>query len=184
MTKEEKFVVNPLCEWLKRQKANWGEPIKPNHGMSATGWDIEVKRKNLDLLIEAKYVDKQSITSAIAGLVLAPLSDRPQRNMKTKYRSWCHYVCWAIGIKSNDKRHIYQAMFDYFARNPVFCKHYCKDLRLKYIFFVRDGKVAQVPFDKILDIAVQYGKESSDNQLELKEKRAIANTLMAKYKYS
>lgn len=181
MTKEEEFVVNPLCKWFHRQKAKWKAEQLP-HGKSQTGWDIEARRKNKDLLIEAKYIDKQSITSAIAGLVLAPLSYRPQRNMKTKDRSWCHSVCWAIGIKPNDKRHLYQAMFDYFARNPIFWKHYCKDLRLKYIFFVRDGKVAQVPFDKILDIAVHYGKESSDNRL--KEKRAIANTLMAKYKYS
>lgn len=106
MTKEEEFVVNPLCEWFQSQKAGWEKPLKPNRGKSATGWDIEIKRKNMDLLIEAKYVDKQSITSVIAGLVLAPLTDRRQRCMKTKYRSWCHYVCWAIGIKPNDTRHL------------------------------------------------------------------------------
>lgn len=178
MTKEEEFVVNPLYEWFQRQKTDWEKPLKPNHGKSATGWDIEVKRKNLDLLIEAKYIDKQSITSAIAGLVLAPLSGRPQRSLKIKYRNWCHNVCWAIGINPNDKRHLYQALLDYLARNPAFWKHYSEDLCLKYIFFVQNNMVAKVRFSKLLDIATQYDKESEGKKLN--GKRVVVDVLMKK----
>lgn len=178
MTKEEEFVVNPLCEWFHRQKAAWGEPFKPNHGKSATGWDVEIKRKNRDLLIEAKYIDNQSITTAIADLVLAPLTDRPQRNLKIKYRSSCHCVCWAIGINPNDKRHLYQALLDYLSRNPTFWKHYSDDLRLKYIFFVRGNMVAKALFSKLLEITTQYDRESKGKKLN--EKRVVADVLMKK----
>jgi hypothetical protein len=56
MTKEEKYVVNPLSRWFKRQKAGW-KLYRPLFGTAATGWDLEARRKNQDLLIEAKYID-------------------------------------------------------------------------------------------------------------------------------
>jgi hypothetical protein len=55
MTKEEQFVVKPLLKRLRKQKAQW-EVHRPKYGTSATGWDIEARRKNLDMLIEAKYL--------------------------------------------------------------------------------------------------------------------------------
>lgn len=179
-TKEETYVVKPLIGWFQRQKANW-EFYRPSHGTSATGWDLEVRRKNQDLLVEAKFIDRQSFLGAFAGLVVAPLANRPQRIMKTKDRSWCHEICWAIGIAPNDKRDVYQMLFDCFARNPIFWNHYCKDLRLKYVYFVRSDKVARVKFAELLDIAVSYSEKA--NGKKLLERRAIANELMEKYKY-
>lgn len=64
ITKEEKFVVNPLIRWFKRQDAAW-HVYKPSYGTSATGWDIEARRKNQDLLIEAKYIDGAFLASFI-----------------------------------------------------------------------------------------------------------------------
>lgn len=182
MTKEEEFVVIPLDQWFQKQKAAW-RVHKPKHGTSETGWDLEVNRKNQDLLIEAKFIDKQPFTSAFAGLVMAPLTKRPQKHtMKTKDRSWCHYICWAIGIAPDDNRDIYQMLFDYFDRNLVFWKHYCKDLRLKYIFFVKDRKVSKVPFAALIDIASHYGTKAAG--AKLKERRSLAAELMSKYEYS
>lgn len=179
MTKEEEYVIKPLIQWFRKQKTKW-ELYNPKYGTSATGWDLEARRKNQDLLIEAKFIDGPFLSS-FAGLVTAPLSNRPQHFMKKKYRSWCHDICWAIGA-AVQKRNIYQILLDYLARNPIFWKHYCKDLRLKYIFFVRDGKVAKVPFKHFLDIAALYEKKA--NGKVLKEKRTIAEELMKKYEYT
>jgi len=55
MTKEERFVVRPLVRWFGNQQAHW-EIKQPRYDTSATGWDIEARRKNCDLLIEAKYI--------------------------------------------------------------------------------------------------------------------------------
>lgn len=84
MTLEERFVVRPLLRWFKRQKAQW-TVVNPRYGSSATGWDLEARRKNQDLLIEAKYIDGPFLAS-FAGLVAAPLANRPQRFMVRKYR--------------------------------------------------------------------------------------------------
>ena len=180
MTKEELLVVNPLFQWFQQQKTKW-KLRKPKYATSSTGWDLEASRKNQDLLIEAKFIDGRSFLSSFTGLVTAPLANRPQHFMKRKYRSWSHGICWAIGT-SYQKRNIYQILLDYFARNPKFWKHYCEDLRLKYVFFVRDGKVAKVPFAHLLDIAISYKKKANGKELE--ERRSIAEELMAKYKYT
>ena len=102
MTDEEKYVVEPLCDWLSAQEAHW-EIELPQYETSSNGWDIQARRKNMDLLIEAKYM-KRSSASALSGLVLAPLVNRPQKFMKRKEKSWCYYVYWAIGVPDNDNR--------------------------------------------------------------------------------
>jgi hypothetical protein len=84
MTKEDRFVVDPLMRWFEEQK-RW-TLHKPSHGTSATGWDIEARRKNQDLLIEAKYIAGPFLSS-FAGLVTAPLVKRAQRSVVRKYRS-------------------------------------------------------------------------------------------------
>jgi hypothetical protein len=178
VTKEEELVVNPLVQWFQNQRADW-KFYRPRHGTSSTGWDLEARRKNLDLLVEAKFIDGPFLSS-FAGLVVAPLANRPQHFMKTKYRGWSYGVCWAIGT-SRDQRGVYQILLDYLARNQNFWEHYCKDLRLKYVFFVKDGKVAKVPFTDLLTIAVTYGKKA--NGKTLKERRAFAEALMRKYEY-
>jgi len=178
MEKEEKLVVKPLLDWFSRQKPNW-ELYRPKYGTSSTGWDIEARRKNQDLLIEAKFIDGPFLAS-FAGLVAAPLAKRPQHLMKRKYRSWCHDICWAIG-SNYESRNIYQILFDYFARNPVFWKHYCKDLHAKYIFFVKGNRVTRVPFADMLDIADAYVDKTHDARLA--EKRSVAAELMKKFKF-
>ncbi len=62
MTKEEKYVVNPLIRWFRRQEARWALKTL-RHGTSERGWDIEARRKNQDLLIEAKYIDGPFLSS-------------------------------------------------------------------------------------------------------------------------
>ena len=175
MTKEEKFVVNPLVRWFKRQGADW-KLYKPRYGTAATGWDIEAQRKNQDLLIEAKYIDGPFLAS-IGGLVIAPLANRPQHLIKRKYRSWSYGVCWAIGT-NYAQRNIYQLLFDYFVRNLSFWEHYTHDLRLKYVFFVQGQKVARVPFEKLLSAASRYRVKAFGRNLNVR--RITAEKLMAK----
>ncbi len=175
MTNEDRFVVNPLIRWFKEQKADW-TIRKPSQGTYATGWDIEATRKNQDLLIEAKYIAGPALSS-FAGLVTAPLAKRAQRGMVRKYRSWCHGVCWAIGI--NPPRNIFQILFDYIARNPKFWKHYGEDLRMKYIFFVRDGDVTRIPFTAFLRITKLYAARSGGKTLAAR--RRIAKELLSTY---
>jgi len=175
--KEIKYVVNPLCKWLKNQKADW-KMYKPRYGTSSTGWDIEAQRKNQDLLIEAKYIQGPFLSS-FSGLIVAPLAKRRQHFMKRKYRSWCYHICWAIGYKKEFKN-LYQIMFDYFIRNIPFWQHYCKDLRMKYIFLVRNEKVCIISFSKCIELAKQYRKKLS-LQSKLKEKRKVAALIMQKY---
>ncbi len=178
MTKEEEFVIEPLLKWFSKQRAQW-KIYRPKHGTSATGWDIEARRKNNDLLIEAKFIDGPFLSS-FTGLVTAPLANRPQHFMTQKYRSWCHNVCWAIGA-NYEKRNIYQICLDYFTRNPTFWRHYCEDLRLKYIFFVIDSKVTRVPFTQMVKMAVEYGRKTKGKKIGAR--RIVAATLMEKYKY-
>jgi hypothetical protein len=173
MTKEDRFVVNPLIRWFKEQKADW-TLHKPSHGTSATGWDIEASRNKQDLLIEAKYIAGPALAS-FAGLVTAPLAKRAQHSMVRKYRSWCHGVCWAIGIEPT--RNMYQILFDYMARNPKFWKHYGEDLRMKYIFFVHEGEVTRISFTAFLRKTKLYGDRADGKTLGVK--RGIAEDLMS-----
>ena len=172
MTKEERFVVNPLIAWFKRQKAAW-QVHKPSYGSSATGWDIEARRKNQDLLIEAKYIDGAFLAS-FTGLVTASLAYRRQHFMARKYRSWCHHVCWAIGT-NREQRDICQILFDYIARNPIFWRHYADNVRMKYVYFVQGRKITRVPFSRILKLADRYAAEAQGENLA--ERREIAGKL-------
>lgn len=175
MTREEKFVVNPLIRWFKRQKAAW-TLCKPRYGTAATGWDIQARRKNQDLLIEAKYINGPFLAS-FTGLVTAPLANRPQCFRARKYRSWAYGICWAIG-SSYAQRNIYQLLFDYFARNLPFWSHYARDLQMKYIFFVKNGRVTKVSFGKIMRLAIQYKRLAVGKRLN--ERRIIADKLIGK----
>jgi len=177
-TKEEIFVVNPVITWLKNQKADW-HIRKPEHDLSETGWDIEAQRRNMDLLIEAKYIAGPFLSS-FEGLVTAPLAKRPQHLMKRKYRSWCHNICWAIG-SSEEIGNVYQLLLDYFSRNLLFWKHYINDLKLKYIFLVKDKKVAKLTSKKLLEISRAY-KNTSEGK-KIKVRRENARELMKNIKY-
>lgn len=177
MNKEDRLVVEPLMRWFEEQKADW-DLLKPSHPTHTRGWDIEARRKNQDLLIEAKYIAGSSISS-FAGLVTAPIAKRAQRFMTRKYRSWCHHVCWAIGIKP--PRNMYQILFDLMARNLKFWKHYGEDLRMKYIFFVQEEKVtSRIPFATFLGMAKLYA-DRVDDKTSLKERRRIADGLLSSY---
>ena len=170
--KEEQLVVKPLLRWLNRQKARW-KVVRPKYGTSATGWDIEAHRKNQDLLIEAKFIAGPFLAS-FASLAAAPLARRPQHSVVTKYRSWSYGVCWAIGASYRDAN-LYQIFLDYLSRNLTFWRHYQKDLRLKYVFFVRNGRVSRVRFVSILKIANRYKKAAEE--AGLRERRQIATML-------
>lgn len=179
MTKKERFVVNPLIRWLKRQNAAW-KIYKPAFGTAATGWDIEARRKNQDLLIEAKYIDGPFLAS-FSGLVAAPLANRRQHFMVKKYRSWSYGVCWAIGTNFA-QRNVFQILFDYVARNQVFWNQYAECIRMKYIFFVEDGKVARVPFGSFLRLGERYVALAANKGRA--ERRQLADKLMSKFRYS
>ena len=99
MTNEEKFVVNPLEKYFldyKRSGAKWKIKDKPKYGSSATGWDLQVEHTNKVLLIEAKYI-KGPFAAALAGLVIAPLTNKQEKMKSKKKKSWSAVVCWAIG---------------------------------------------------------------------------------------
>src|SRR3989339_19291 len=99
MNPEAKFVVNPLQKYFlnpKRSGAKWNTKHKPKFESSATGWDLQMERKNQVLLIEAKYI-RGPFASAFAGLVIAPLSNRPEKMRSKKKKSWSSVICWAIG---------------------------------------------------------------------------------------
>ncbi|MDP3935175.1 MAG: hypothetical protein Q8Q46_03105 [Candidatus Giovannonibacteria bacterium] len=185
MTQEEKFVVNPLEKYFlnkKRSGAKWKIKDKPNYGSSATGWDLQVEHTNRVLLIEAKYI-RGPFASALAGLTIAPLVNRPEKMKRSKYRSRYAVVCWAVGCGykggKRDRKYkmsgIYQILFDCFARNLQFWKYYSKILSIEYIFFVDKRKVAKINFIKIINLATLY-KLSIDKSLH--EMRLEAEKLL------
>lgn len=175
MNKERKLVVDPLVRWFKSQPAHWAVTL-PSHDTAETGWDIQARRQNLDLLVEAKYIDGPFIAS-ISGLVTAPLVRRSQAFMKKKKSSWCAHVCWAIGC-SYRSRNLHQILLDYFSRNPRFWRSYCRHFRMKYVFFVERENVFRVSFKKLLSISDEYGRRAAG--LRLDERRALACKLFGR----
>jgi hypothetical protein len=188
MTKEEKFVVNPLQEYFldpKRSGAKWWIKDRPRYGTAATGWDLQVERHNQVLLIEAKYI-RGAFAASMAGLIISPLSLR-REVMKRKglKKSWSGVVCWAIGTgyKKIDKyrmRDMYQILLDYIARNPEFWKFYSQLLKVKYIFFIENEKVGKISFAKMIKLAEKY-KSSLDEPM--KERRSRATDLLGTLKF-
>lgn len=190
MTNEEKFIVEPLRKWFAKHKPHF--TINTTRGQQ-TGWDIEAKRHNMDLLIEAKYITGPFINK-FAGLVVAPLTHRKQRLMKRKIKSWCAAICWAFNT-DYDGKEVYHNILDYFSINSDFWNHYITDFNLKYIYFVKKEKVAEVKAIDILAVALCYKDRAAHRRKELKiaeradlpakEKREIADDLMRrKCKYS
>lgn len=180
MTKEEQFVVNPLQEFLlnpQRSGAAWAVKHRPKHGTSATGWDLQVERKNRVLLIEAKYITGP-FASALAGLLIAPLTRKEE-----KMKSWAAVVAWAIGCGyKHDCRSkykmagVYQALLDFLARNVAFWNCYSRLLKVEYIFFVDRGKVARIRFNTLLTLAESYAPVM---EYSVSEKRDRAEELMS-----
>lgn len=190
MANEEKFVVNPLEKYLrdpKRSGAKWSTKHRPKFGSSATGWDLQMERKNKVLLIEAKYI-RGPFASALAGLVIAPLTNKKEKMKSRKKKSWSSVICWAIGCGytggKRDQKYkmsgIYQILLDCLTRNFEFWRCYSKILKVKYIYFVDNQKVARISFDKIINLAIRY-KSSSD--LPLHERRLIAEDLLKNLKF-
>jgi hypothetical protein len=175
---EREHVVKPLKKWLEKQNTKWDVRVPPN--ATETGWDVEARRKNRDLLIEAKYITRSFIGS-FSPLVTSPLTNRYQHSMKKKLKSWCSCTCWAIGTNYKT-RNIYQILFDYFGRNLEFWKHYGEDLDLYYVYFVKNKKVARIRYSKLLNIATVYSLQGAG---ETKTKqREIAEKLMSNLKYT
>jgi hypothetical protein len=181
MSNEYKYVIQPLKRWFKQQKANWKLYI-PKYSISATGWDLQATRKNMDLLIEAKFVNGPFLAS-FTGLVTAPLANRPMRSHSRKYRKSTAYVCWAIGSKKGSGIKRYQILFDYFSRNLKFWRHYKTDLKMKYVFFIENDKVARITFDTLLDKVQIYYKQTYEKNLKLSKRRDIAKELMSTLRY-
>lgn len=191
MTQEEKFVVNPLEEYFldpKRSGALWNTKSKPNFGSSATGWDLQMERKNQVLLIEAKYI-RGSAASAFSGLVFAPFSSkRPEKMKSKKEKSWSAVISWAIGCGydrgNRDKIYkmsgMYQILFDLLIKNLSFWDFYSKTLKVKYIYFVDDNKVGKISFNKIISLAGRYKSTMSKT---LHERRLLAERLLVSVKF-
>jgi hypothetical protein len=172
---EQNAVINPLKKWFNGQRAKWETKVC-KHPIGETGWDLEARRKNCDLLIEAKYW-RNSFISIFSGLVCAPLTDRTQRFMKTKKKAWCSHICWAIGT-SYEMEKLYQNLLDYFARNLKFWSHYGKDLKMKYIFFVNSkSEVSLIDWNSVCNLAKEYESHVKNG---LKEKRKLASELMGR----
>jgi hypothetical protein len=170
---EQEAVINPLKKWFKGQRAKW-ETKGCKHPIGETGWDLEARRKNCDLLIEAKYI-KGPFVSSFSGLLSAPLTNRSMRFMKIKKTSWCYKVCWAIG--TSYKTPIYHRLLDYFVRNLAFYYHYGKDVKMAYIFFVDDqGKITLISWENILKVAKDYRTRTKGNS-----NKKLAENLVSKY---
>lgn len=191
MNPEAKFVVNPLEKYFldtERSGAKWRTKNKPKYESSATGWDLQMERKNQVLLIEAKYI-RGPFASAFAGLVVAPFSSkRPEKMKSKKTKSWSAVICWAIGCgyeggNRNNKYKMsgfYQILFDFLIRNLEFWKYYSKTLKVKYIYFVDNKKVAKISFDQIINLARRYELHANKT---LHERRLIAENLMKNLKF-
>lgn len=173
MTKEEKFVVNPLEKYFldyDRSKAKWITKNRPKFGSSATGWDLQMERKNQVLLIEAKYIHGP-FASAFCGLVGSPLINRTEKMKSGKKRSWSSVICWAIGWEH--KNGIYKILFKYLIRNLKFWKCYSRILKVKYIYFVNNkGEVAKISFNKIINL-VDVKSLSDESFVKLLEKKFL-----------
>lgn len=181
MGNEKKLVVNPLKRYFLnpgRSGARWHIKDEPRFETAATGWDLQVERKNQVLLIEAKYIQGPFV-AALAGLVIAPLTNKKEKMKSGKKQSWSSVVCWAVGCSyekgEKDKKYkmggIYQRILDYFARNLAFWAAYSRTLKVKYIFLVDKKKVAKIRFDQIIELAVSY-KPALDKSLNEKRKKA------------
>jgi len=186
MGNEKRLVINPLKRYFlnkKRSGARWWIKAEPNYETAATGWDLQVERHNQVLLIEAKYFNR-SFISSFAGLVTAPLTNKSEKMKSKKKKSWSAVVCWTIGTDYKN-RNIYQILFDYLERNITFYKNYSKILKVKYIYFVFNGKVGKINFGKILEKALQYKYQLNklQDEIKLNKKREIAIKLMANIKF-
>ena len=190
MNPESKFVVNPLEKYFldpRRSGAKWIIKYKPKFESSATGWDLQVERKNQVLLFEAKYI-RGPFASALAGLVIAPLTNKTEKMKSGKKKSWSSVVCWAIGCgyKGGERNlkykmsGIYQVLLDCLARNLELWECYSKILKVKYIYFVDNQGVAKINFDKIINLATRY-KLSSGKSLH--ERRLIAEDLLKNLRF-
>jgi len=190
-TKEEKFVVNPLEKYFldsERSGAKWNTKNRPKFGSSATGWDLQMERKNQVLLVEAKYI-QGPFASALAGLTIAPLTNKTEKMKGKKKKSWCSVVCWAIGCGykggKRDKKYkmsgIYQILLDCLIRNLKFWECYSKIFKVKYIYFIDNQKVAKISFDKIIYLAKKY-KFSLEKSLP--ERRLVAENLLKNLKFN
>jgi hypothetical protein len=170
---ERELVIKPLKTWFENK--NWD--VKVPDKDSSKGWDLQVRRKNLDLLIEAKYI-KGPFINSFSSLVTSPLTNRSETFMKRKANSWCSKRCWAIG-SGYAQRDIYQLLFDYFIREPQFWEHYHQDLNIAYVYFVKGGKVSKISFEKLLKLSIIYGKDTATENIA--GKRKIAAQLMKNY---
>lgn len=105
-----------------------------------------------------------------------------------KRGSWSSVICWAIGCGykkgGRDRKYkmsgIYQILFDCITRNFEFWECYSKILKVKYIYFVDNQRVAKIAFINIINFANQY--KSSLNK-SLHERRLIAEELLKNIKY-
>ena len=185
MTKEEEFVVNPLEKYFsdkKRSGAKWHILHRPSFGTAATGWDLQVERHNQVLLIEAKYI-RGPFAASLAGLVTSPLSSRPENRQKL-YRTWSAVCCWAIGsgyptVEKYRLRNVHQILLDYFSRNIEFWRCYSRTLKVKYIFFVDNERVAKLRFETLIDVACEYKLEVGKAVRATPDaKRKIASNLL------
>ncbi len=190
MNPEAKFVVNPLEAYFldsSRSGATWRIKHKPKFESSATGWDLQVERKNQVLLIEAKYI-RGPFAAAFAGLVVAPLTNKTEKMKSRRKKSWSSVVCWAIGCGyKKGKRDVkfkmsgvYQILFDYIARNIDFWESYSIILKVEYIYFIDQKSVAKIRFGKIINLAKQY---ISYQDKPLNDRRVLAEKLLKNLKF-
>jgi hypothetical protein len=173
ISKEYELVVKPLKKWFDKKK-NWNLKYLPNHHISETGWDLEMQRKNMDILIEAKYINGP-FAQSFSGLMLSPISNRRQHSIKTKYRSWCYNIAWAIGANDKYNRDNFYQLFDYLSGNIIFWKHYSKDLRVKYIYIINNKKITQLSFKKIIEMAKKYKKQLGKDVTQTNKRKTALN---------
>jgi len=174
LNKEYKYVVQPLVTYLKYQTVNW-KIHTPRHHTSETGWDIEARSKNLDLLIEAKFMDNAPFLVKLNSLITAPLAKR-KRNFPGNDKPYA--ICWAMGsekIRYND----FQRLWDYIIRNTKFWKHYIQDLKVKYIFLVRKDATVRMDFRKIVAYSSRYKKLALNKSLVTR--RRIAQEIIRRH---
>ena len=78
------------------------------------------------------------------------------------------------------KEGVYQILLDYLSRNLEFWKSYLRTLKVKYIFFISNQKVAKISFDKIINLAKRYKLSTEKSR---SERMLIAENLLKNLKF-
>lgn len=128
------------------------------------------------------YKKNASISLMLNGIlsfVMPCLNSLPKQFIDQKYPSKPSLSTLNLAIVGKSVRNPFQLLWDYFARNMTFWSHYHKDLKVKYIFLVNEGRVCKMDFNKFLLMSSEYVKCTKGSKLSYRQK--VAKDIVKKY---